>query len=101
MVADEAAAARRRSLAPGRLYLHLLTVRLAAFLEVDLEDAVAARDERAATDWTTWVRALLDDADVAGMVMDEALNGPMHTAPYADIAGRPVWSTGRIDPLVD
>jgi uncharacterized protein len=98
---DEAAAVRRRSLAPGRLYLHLLQARLAEFLEVDLDDAVAARDERAAADWTAWVRTLFDHADVSGMVMDEPLNEPTNTAPYAAAAGRPVWRMGRIDPLVD
>src|SRR3954471_8336624 len=98
---DEAAAVRRRSLAPGRLYLHLLQTRLADMLEVDLADAVTARDETAADDWTAWVRRLFDDADIAGMVMDEPLNEATNTAPYAATAGRPVWSMGRIDPLVD
>ena len=98
---DEAAAVRRRSLAPGRLYLHLLQARLADLLGVDYDDAVAARDEAAAGDWTAWVRRLFDDADIAGMVMDEPLNEPGNAAPYAALAGRPVWSMGRIDPVVD
>jgi uncharacterized protein len=98
---DEAATVRRRGLAPGRLYLHLLQSRLAGFLGVGFDDAVAARDARAAGDWTGWVRTLLDDADVTGMVMDEPLNEPRRTAEYAAAAGRPVWSMGRIDPLVD
>jgi uncharacterized protein len=98
---DEAAAVRRRRLAPGRLYLHLMQTRLATLLGVDQADAVRARDETAVADWTAWVRRLFDDADVAGMVMDEPLNEPTNTAPYAAAAGRPVWSMGRIDPLVD
>jgi uncharacterized protein len=98
---DEAATVRRRSLAPGRLHLHLLQVRLARLLGVDPADAVAARDARAAEDWTAWVRALFDDADIAGMVLDEPLNEPRRTSEYAASAGRPVWSMPRIDPLVD
>jgi len=98
---DEAAAARRRSLAPGRLYLHLLEVRLAALLGVDLPDAVPARDDRAARDWVGWLRMLFDDAAITGMVMDEPLNEPGNVGEYADAAGRPVWSMGRIDPVVD
>jgi uncharacterized protein len=98
---DEAATVRRRSLAPGRLNLHLLQVRLAGLLGVDPADAVSARDARAAEDWTAWVRALFDDADIAGMVLDEPLNEPRRTAAYAESAGRPVWSMPRIDPLVD
>jgi predicted TIM-barrel fold metal-dependent hydrolase len=98
---DEAAAVRRRSLAPGRLHLHLLQSRLSDLLGVDDADVVSARDEIASADWTAWVRRLFDDADIAGMVMDEPLNEPTNTAPYAAAAGRPVWSMGRIDPLVD
>jgi hypothetical protein len=99
--ADEAAAARRRSLAPGRLYLHLLLVRLAGLLDVDVEEAVAARDARASADWQAWVRHLFDDAGIDGMVMDEPVNEPSNPGDYAAIAGRPIWSMARIDPLVD
>jgi uncharacterized protein len=98
---DEAAALRRRGLAAGRLYLHLMQARLADLLGVALEDAVAARDARAAADWTGWVRTLFDDADISGMVMDEPVNEPYRTGDYAAVCGRPVWSMARIDPLVD
>jgi uncharacterized protein len=98
---DEAATVRRRSLAPGRLHLHLLQVRLARLLDVDIADAVGARDERARADWTAWVRTLFDDAGIAGMVLDEPVNEPRRTDDYAASAGRPVWSMARIDPLVD
>jgi hypothetical protein len=98
---DEAAAVRRRSLAPGRLYLHLITARLADLLGVAVDDAVAARDEQAAADWRAWVRRLFDDAGVIGMVMDEPVNEPRRTPEYADAAARPIWSMARIDPLVD
>src|SRR3954471_11666475 len=73
---DEAAAVRRRSLAPGRLYLHLPQSRLSDLLGGDDADLVAGREEVAAADWTAWVRRLFDDADIAGMVMDEPLNEP-------------------------
>lgn len=97
----EEAAARRRLLAPGRLYLHLIAARLADLLGVDVDEAVAARNERASADWLAWVRHLFDDAGVTGMVMDEPVNEPRRTADYAEAAGRPVWSMVRIDPLVD
>jgi predicted TIM-barrel fold metal-dependent hydrolase len=70
-------------------------------LGVDPAEAITARDVRAAQDWTAWVRALFDDANIAGMVLDEPLNEPRRTAEYEASAGRPVWSMGRIDPLVD
>jgi predicted TIM-barrel fold metal-dependent hydrolase len=98
---DEAATVRRRSLAPGRLHLHLLVTRLAQLLDVAPGDAVAARDARAAADWHGWVRALFDDAVITGLVLDEPINEPRRTADYAQSAGRPVWSMARIDPLVD
>jgi len=98
---DEAAAVRRRSLAPGRLYLHLIAARLSDLLGVDVDDALAARDEQARADWLGWIRRLLDDATVTGMVMDEPINEPRRTSLYAEAAARPVWSMARIDPLVD
>lgn len=100
---DEAAPERRRSLGPGRLYLHLLQVRLARLLGVDFPDAVAARDERAAAHWEAWLRLLFDDAGIAGMVLDEAAapGEPPRTAVYEAAAGRPMWSMARIDTQVD
>src|SRR5918993_613079 len=75
------AAARRRALAPGRLHVHLLETRLAAFLDLpaDLPPGAlaAARDELA--------RAAR--ARPAG--------------PYPAPPGRPVWKMARVDPLVD
>jgi uncharacterized protein len=100
---DEAAADRRRSLAPGRLSLHLMQVRLAALLGVHPDEAIAARDERAGAHWIRWLRRLFDDADINGMIVDEAV-GPAERpdpARYAEAAGRPVWQMTRIDPLVD
>ena len=100
---DEVAADRRRSLVAGRLGLHLLQVRLAALLGVDPEEAIAARDERASAHWTRWLRRLLDDADINGMIVDEAEGPDLPPGParLAEAAGRPVWHMARIDPLVD
>jgi hypothetical protein len=100
---DEAAAERRRSLAPGRLALHLMQVRLAALLGVDPDEAIAARNDRASAHWIRWVRRLFDDADINGLIIDEAV-GPTELpalSSYAEAAGRPVWHMARIDPLVD
>jgi predicted TIM-barrel fold metal-dependent hydrolase len=100
---DEAAAQRRRSLAPGRLALHLMQVRLGALLGVDPDEAIVARNEKASAHWVRWLRRLFDDADINGMVIDEAV-GPTEQpalSSYAEAAGRPIWHMTRIDPLVD
>jgi len=100
---DAEAERRRRSLAPGRLYLHLLQAKLADLLGVDLPDVTAARNERAASDWTGWLQQLFNDAGIDGMVMDEAGPPARPTDPsgYASAAGRPVWWMARLDPIVD
>ena len=101
---EVAAAARRRRLAPGRLYVHLMETRLGALLGVNGADVAAARDERAAADWPAWLRTLFDDAGIAGMVLDEALHPDTPAVPaaeYSALAGRPVWKMARLDPLVD
>jgi predicted TIM-barrel fold metal-dependent hydrolase len=101
--ADADGETRRRRLAPGRLSLHLMQRRLATLLGVDLAEAVTARDAQASGDWTGWVRRLFDDADITGMIVDEAV-GPTEPArpeQYAELAARPVWHMARIDPLVD
>jgi hypothetical protein len=97
------AAARRRRLGPGRLYLHLLATRLATLLGVELDEVVAARDAAAAADWAGWVRRLLDDAGITGLIFDAATDGtvPAPPADHAALAGRPIWHMARIDPLVD
>ena len=100
---DADADRRRRTLAPGRLYLHLLQAKLADLLGVDLPEALEARNERAAGDWAGWLRRLFDDAGVDGMIMDEAGPPATPTDPsgYASAAGRPVWWMARLDPIVD
>ena len=98
------AAERRRALAPGRLYVHLLETRLATFLDVPQENLAVGRDELARRDWNGYLRRLFDDADLAGMIVDEALHPdePAHPASvYSAAAGRPVWKMARLDPLVD
>lgn len=100
---DAEADRRRRRLAPGRLHLHLLQAKLADLLGVDVPDAVAARNERAARDWTGWLRRLFDDAGIDGMILDEAGPPATPTDPsgWAAAAGRPVWWMARLDPVVD
>jgi hypothetical protein len=99
-----AAAERRRRLAPGRLYVHLLETRLAELLGVAHEDLAPYRDEVARRDWAAYLRRLFDDAGLTGMIVDEALHpdDPAHpTSVYAELAGRPVGKMARLDPLVD
>jgi predicted TIM-barrel fold metal-dependent hydrolase len=99
-----AAADRRRRLAPGRLYVHLMQTRLAGLLGVAAEDVAAARDEIAARDWAGWVQRLLDDAGVTGMLVDEALHPEDAARPvdvHEGLTGRRVWKLARLDPLVD
>lgn len=99
----EVATERRRDLASGRLALDLLLGRLAGLLGVAAADAISARNERAAADWAGWVRHLFNDADIAGVVLDEARHPAEapRTSSYAELAGRPMWEMVRIDPLVD
>lgn len=55
-------------------------------------------------DWPAYVRRLLDDADVEGMVMDPAWGGGEGATSldaYAGLTGRPVWELARIEPTVD
>jgi predicted TIM-barrel fold metal-dependent hydrolase len=99
-----AAAARRRRLAPGRTYVHLMQRRLAGLLGVELEEAATARDERAAGDWAGWLHRLAEDAGLTGMVLDEALHPEDPAEPvsrYEALTGLRVWKLARLDPLVD
>src|SRR5581483_9410709 len=60
---------RRRDAAPHRLMLELLRVRLADLLGCAVSDVVAAREE-AAADWPSYVRLLMSDAGISGMLLD-------------------------------
>src|SRR5262249_22476324 len=95
--------ARRRAQQPGRLYLHLMQARLADLLDVDPDDAIAAREERSAADSAGWGRRRFDDAGVIRTIMDEAVTPVRSTAraPSAAVAARRVRWRARIDPLVD
>jgi hypothetical protein len=95
--------ARRRQLAPGRLSLEVMRSRLAGLLGCQPEEVVEARDEVAGAGWATWVNRLLADAEVEGMVMDEAVVPEDRIPPitYAEVAGRPVWEMARLEPLID
>ncbi|MGH9066022.1 MAG: amidohydrolase family protein [Acidimicrobiales bacterium] len=100
---DEAGPSRRRELAGGRLFVELLTVRLARLLGCRPDEVLEVRDALAGADWVGYVRRLLDDAEVEGMVMDGAWH-PEEARPvgdYAALAGRPVWEMVRVEPVVD
>jgi len=96
---------RRHRLAPGRLFAHLMESRLAGLLGVpDGEDVGPARDDLARRDWQAYVQMLFDDADLTGMILDDALHPdepPQPSSVYAALAGRPIWKMSRLDPLVD
>jgi uncharacterized protein len=102
---DAAALERRRRLAPGRLYVHLIESRLAELLDVPGGEGVAAaRDDRARQNWPAYVQMLFDDAGLTGMILDDEghPDEPTEAASrYAALAGRPIWKMARLDPLVD
>lgn len=99
--------ARRRRLASGRLFQELLCALLTGLLGLDPgagEDEVkAARDAEARADWGAYVRRLFGDGGIDGMILDHGVSsadsGP--TDAYRQLTGKPMWSLGRIDPLVD
>ncbi len=86
-----------------RLWVELLTTRLASLLGVGADEALDAREEAARADWAGYVRTLLDDADVEGLVVDPGVSvaGGGSGAELAALTGRPVWELARVDPLVD
>ena len=86
-----------------RLATELMTGRLSRLLDVDPDAAVTERDAVAAGGWSAWVRRLLDDAGVAGLLLDDGIGGvePAPLEAYQRVAGRPIWRLARMDPLVD
>lgn len=94
---------RRRQAAPNRLMLELLQVRLAGLLGCSPEDVLAAREEAAAADWPGYVRRLLSDAGIGGMLLDGGMAplSPADLAPYAELADRPMWSLLRLEAVID
>ena len=94
---------RRRRLGSGRLAVELLRVRLAGRLGCDVAELPAAR-AAAAADWPSYVAGLFGDVGLTGMLLDpgaETFPEGGGVAPYAALAGAPMWELVRIEPLVD
>lgn len=99
---DPGALARRVALAPGRIALEIMRVRLAALLQCAPEDVEASRAERA-EDWPAYLRLLFTDVGLAAMLLDP---GPHQCEPadadtYAALAGAPIGLLLRIERIVD
>jgi predicted TIM-barrel fold metal-dependent hydrolase len=94
---------RRLALAPTRLALEMLRVRLARHLGCEPADAVARRDEVAQSDWPGYVRGLFADSGTTGMVMDAGWQGPAPggAEAYGQVSGVPVWELARLEPVLD
>lgn len=103
VAAGPAADIRRRELGAGRLAVELLQVRLARHLGCPVQDLPQAR-AAAAADWPAYVSGLFRDVGLTGMLLDpgaERFPGGAGVAPYADLAGVPMWELVRVEPLVD
>lgn len=103
VAAGDQAQARRRQLGPGRLAIEMLQVRLAGRLGCDVAGLSEAR-AAAAADWPAYVAGLFSDVDLTGMLLDpgaETFPEGSGVAPYAALAGAPMWELVRIEPLVD
>lgn len=100
---DAGAAERRRRLGPGRLFAELLTAALGRYLEVEVEEAVAARDVTAQADWARHVRGLFRAAHIESMIVDEGVSSaePGSLDALSEVAGIPLHRLARIDPLLD
>ena len=96
------AGARRRAAAPARLMVEALLVELSRLLGCPPEDALAARED-AARDWPAWVRRLMADAAIGGMLLDggPSLLGPAELEPLGGLAGIRTWSLLRLEAVVD
>jgi hypothetical protein len=100
---DDGASARRRALAPGRLVLETMRLRLAALLGCPAEEVEPARAQ-AAADWSGYLRRLFADVGLAGMLLD---GGPRYVDPdalagYRDAAGGiPMWPLLRLESVID
>lgn len=78
----------------------LLRQRLAGLLGCT-DDQIDAAYGEATLDWTSWVRRLLDHAQVEGLIMDPAWQNGGSVEPFRALTGRPVWELLRIDPIID
>lgn len=99
---DPDAAARRAALAPGRLVLEAMRVRLAALLQCAPEDVEAVRAERA-VDWPAYVQLLFADVGLTGMLLDP---GPQRldasdVDAYAQLLDAPVGRLLRLEQVID
>jgi predicted TIM-barrel fold metal-dependent hydrolase len=99
---SEAGRSRRGQLAPGRLVLEAMRVRLAHFLGCAPEHVEDARAE-AAQDWPTYVRSLFADVGVAGMLLDGGPHpvGPSRLQELQTVSGIRTWSLFRIEAVLD
>ena len=98
-----AADSRRRALAPGRLALEALQVRLARLLGCDVRDLEAAR-AAAAADWPAYLRRLFGDVGLAGMILDGGPDpvAPVELARYRTLTGGlGMWSLFRLESVID
>lgn len=95
--------ARRREVGPGRLAVEMLQVRLARHLGCQVDELPAAR-AAAAADWPGYVAGLFSDVGLTGMLLDpgaERFPTDHGVAPYAELAGVPMWELVRVEPVVD
>ncbi|MGH3499107.1 MAG: amidohydrolase family protein [Nocardioidaceae bacterium] len=94
---------RRHGVAGGRLALEHLRVRLGNLLGCAPADVEAARDTAAAADWPAYVRSLMADACVDGMLLDGGaeLLGEGDLTELGRIAGVDAWPLLRVEAVVD
>ncbi len=99
--ADERAERARSS--PSRLSHEILSVRLATYLDCEVEEVGEARG-RASTDWPGYVRGLFADAGIHGVVLDPGWKLEATTAQaerFSELIGCPVRPILRLEPLID
>jgi predicted TIM-barrel fold metal-dependent hydrolase len=97
------AAAVRVALTPTRLVVEQMKVAIAALLGCDADEAVTRRDHLASADWPGWVRRLIADAGIRGVIIDggpESL-GRAGVDAQADLTGVAVWELARAEAVVD
>lgn len=93
---------RREELAPGRLMLEMLRVRLSHYLGCSVDDLGAAR-QQSAENWPQHVRGLFADVGLSGMLLDGGPHplDPPAVAGYCGLAGVPMWSMFRVEAVLD
>lgn len=94
---------RRAEVGPWRLAVEMLQVRLARYLGCPVAELPAARAV-ATADWPAYVAGLFGDVGLTGMLLDpgaEDFPTSDGVAPYAELAGVPMWELVRLEPIVD